>query len=82
MAESHIRTLPSLELKGHESSRSGGPDHPMRAATRRAAGLDDDGWTSALRDEVGRYFDDLSGEWHTRTTPERIAIVEDAAQPR
>ncbi|NOT27727.1 MAG: class I SAM-dependent methyltransferase [Acidobacteria bacterium] len=78
MAKSHIRTLPSLELKGHESSRSGGPDHPMRAATRRAAGLDNDGWTSGLRDEVGKYFDGLSGEWQTRTTPERIAIVEDA----
>jgi SAM-dependent methyltransferase len=80
MAKSPIRTLPSLELKGHQSSRSGGPDHPMRAATRRAAGLAKDGWTSGLRDEVGRYFDDLSGEWQTRTTPERMAIVEDALE--
>lgn len=50
----------------------------MRIATRRAAGLDPDGWTSDLRREVESYFDVLAGEWHTRTSPERTAIVMDA----
>jgi len=50
----------------------------MRAATRRAAGLDAVGWTGELRDEVETYFDDLAGEWNTRTSPQRTAIVMDA----
>ena len=50
----------------------------MRIATRRAAGLHADGWTGELRDQVEGYFDDLAGEWHTRTSPERTAIVTDA----
>ena len=50
----------------------------MRIATRRAAGLDPDGWTGDLRREVERYFDVLAGEWHTRTSPQRTAIVMDA----
>lgn len=50
----------------------------MRAATRRAAGIDAQGWTDELRHDVERYFDDLADEWHTRISPERTAIVEDA----
>jgi protein-L-isoaspartate O-methyltransferase len=50
----------------------------MRIATRRAAGLDADGWTPDLRDLVEDYFDDLAGEWHTRSSPERMAVVTDA----
>ena len=50
----------------------------MRAATRRAAGLDDVGWTGELRDEVETYFDGLAGEWHAHTSPQRTAIVGDA----
>lgn len=50
----------------------------MRLATRRAAGLDEGGWPGGLRDEVRAYFDGLAGEWHTRTSPERTAIVDDA----
>ena len=50
----------------------------MRVATRRAAGIDAHGWTEELRHDVERYFDGLAGEWHTRTSPERTAIVEDA----
>jgi ubiquinone/menaquinone biosynthesis C-methylase UbiE len=56
----------------------GSPDHPMRIATRRAAGLDPGGWTGELRDEVERFFDGLAGEWHTRSSPQRTAIVADA----
>ena len=78
MTKVPVRVLPSLEIEGHESSRTGGPEHPMRMATRQAAGLDPMGWTPGLRDEVARYFDDLAGEWHTRTTPERVRIVVDA----
>jgi SAM-dependent methyltransferase len=50
----------------------------MRIATRRAAGLDPRGWTGELRDEVQEFFDGRAGEWHTRATPERIAVVSDA----
>jgi ubiquinone/menaquinone biosynthesis C-methylase UbiE len=50
----------------------------MRIATRRAAGLQGGGWTRELRDEVEGYFNGLAGEWHTRTSPERTAVVKDA----
>jgi protein-L-isoaspartate O-methyltransferase len=70
--------LPPLAIEGHQSSGTGGPDHPMRIATRRAAGLESGGWTGELRDQVADYFDGLASEWHTRTSPQRIAVVMDA----
>lgn len=75
-----IQYLPAVAIEGHQSSSSGGPDHPMRIATRRAAGLDAGGWTPALRREVGAFFDTLSAEWHTRTSPQRTAVVVDALE--
>jgi hypothetical protein len=75
-----IRYLPPVIIEGHQSSSSGGPDHPMRIATRRAAGLDSGGWTAELRREVGEFFETLSSEWHTRTSPQRTAIVMDALE--
>jgi ubiquinone/menaquinone biosynthesis C-methylase UbiE len=65
-------------IAGHQSSGAGGPEHPMRIATRRAAGLDAGGWTGELRDEVENYFDGLAGEWHTRSSAQRTAVVMDA----
>jgi SAM-dependent methyltransferase len=50
----------------------------MRSATRRAAGLEPGGWTGELRNTVEDYFDDLAGEWHTRASPQRTAVVMDA----
>src|SRR5258706_3272624 len=50
----------------------------MRMATRRAAGLGADGWTGELRKQVEGFFDGLAGEWHTRTSPQRTAVVMDA----
>ena len=50
----------------------------MRIATRRAAGLDADGWTGELRNQVEGYFDGIAGEWHTRSSPQRTAVVMDA----
>jgi hypothetical protein len=73
-----IHHLPPIAIEGHRSSGAGGPDHPMRIATRRAAGLDASGWTSELRDQVEHYFDELADEWHTRSSPERTAVVRDA----
>jgi hypothetical protein len=73
-----IQRLPPVAIDGHRSSGTGGPDHPMRIATRRAAGLDPGGWTGELRDQVEGYFDDLAAEWHTRSSPERTAVVVDA----
>src|SRR4051812_24676765 len=73
-----VEYLPPISIEGHRISSSGGPEHPMRAATRRAAGLDADGWTGDLRDDVRRFFDDLAGEWDTRMSPQRTAVVQDA----
>lgn len=75
-----IQYLPRVAIEGHQSSGAGGPDHPMRVATRRAAGLDAGGWTPQLRKEVADFFDAISGEWHTRTSPQRIAVVADALE--
>ena len=50
----------------------------MRIATRRAAGLHAGGWTGELRQHVEGYFDGLAGEWHTRASPQRTAVVKDA----
>jgi len=75
-----IEYLPPVVIEGHQSSGSGGPDHPMRVATRRAAGLEPGGWTRQLRKEVGEFFDTMSGEWHTRTSPQRSAVVMDALE--
>ena len=73
-----IQQLPSIAIEGHKSSGQGGPDHPMRVVTRRAAGLEAGGWTDELRDKVTGLFDELAAEWHTRTTPQRVAVVTDA----
>jgi len=73
-----IQHLPAVAIEGHRSSGAGGPDHPMRIATRRAAGLGADGWTGELRKQVEGFFDGLADEWHTRTSPQRTAVVMDA----
>jgi len=73
-----IRHLPAVPIEGHQITSSGTPEHPLRIATRRAAGLDEGGWTDELRSEVTKYFDDYAHEWHTRTSPERASIVRDA----
>lgn len=52
----------------------------MRIATRRAAGLEAGGWTPELRKQVAEFFDTLSNEWHTRTSPQRTAVVMDALE--
>ncbi len=75
-----IKHLPHQVIYGHQLTSTGTPDHPMRIATRRAAGLDKDGWTDSLAGDVTKYFDDLASEWHTRTSPERTLIVVDALQ--
>ena len=73
-----IRYLPPVAIEGHQPSGLGTPDHPMRTATRRAAGFETEGWTSGLRNEVEEFFDGLAGEWHTRVSPQRTAVVTDA----
>jgi ubiquinone/menaquinone biosynthesis C-methylase UbiE len=50
----------------------------MRIMTRRAAGLHPEGWDDQARAEVAALFDGLAPEWHTRTSPERDAVVVDA----
>lgn len=73
-----IQQLPPVAIEDHRPSGAGVHDHPMRIATRRAAGLDAGGWTGELRDHVEDYFDGLADEWHTRTSPPRTAVVMDA----
>ena len=73
-----IQELSPVAIEGHRPSRGGGPDHPMREATRRAAGLHAGGWTDELRGHVEGFFDDLAAEWHTRGSPQRTAVVMDA----
>ncbi len=73
-----IEWLPDVEVPGHEPSGSGNDEHPMRVMTRRVAGLQAPAWDDAARIEVAGFFDVLATEWHTRSSPERFAVVTDA----
>lgn len=73
-----LTALPAMGIEGHRSSGLGSDDHPMRIMTRRAAGLHPGGWDDTARAEVAAFFDALAPEWHTRTSPERDAVVVDA----
>ncbi len=73
-----LTELPAVAIAGHEASGHGRDDHPMRIMTRRAAGLLPPPWGAQARLEVATYFDAMADEWHTRTSPERDAVVADA----
>jgi SAM-dependent methyltransferase len=73
-----LEHLPAVGIEGHTASGLGHDEHPMRIMTRRAAGLVGPAWDHAARDEVAAYFDGLADEWHTRTSPARDAVVDDA----
>jgi SAM-dependent methyltransferase len=73
-----LTALPPVDIPGHATSGLGSPEHPMRIMTRRAAGLHPGPWDDAARAEVAAFFDELAPEWHTRTSPERDAVVADA----
>jgi SAM-dependent methyltransferase len=73
-----LTALPPLDIPGHEPSGLGTDDHPMRIMTRRAAGLVEPAWDDTARAEVSAFFDELAPLWHTRTSPERDAVVADA----
>ena len=73
-----IDALPPIEEPAHEPSGDGGPDHPMRVMTRRAAGLTGEPWDDEARTLVASLFDALAPTWHTRDSPERQLVVEDA----
>lgn len=75
-----LTPLPPASIPDHRSSGLGSPDHPMRVMTRRAAGLDAPSWDDEARAEVAAFFDALAPEWHTRTSPERDAVVNDALE--
>lgn len=72
--------LPAIGIEGHTASGHGSDDHPMRIMTRRAAGLVGPAWDDTARAEVAAYFGAMAGEWHTRTSPERDAVVVDALE--
>lgn len=73
-----IESLPPVPIVGHETSGAGSPQHPMRVMTRRIAGLNPGGWDGDAERLVTETFDLLAPEWHTRTSPQRTAVVEDA----
>jgi SAM-dependent methyltransferase len=73
-----IDQLEPVAIEGHEPSGLGSDEHPMRIMTRRAAGLDPGGWDDRARTEVAAFFDALAPEWHTRTSPQRDAVLADA----
>lgn len=73
-----IEILPPRDIPGHEPSGIGNSSHPMRIMTRRIAGLEPGSWDREAKALVTRTFDTLAPEWHTRTSPERTAIVDDA----
>lgn len=73
-----LTELPGVDIPGHSPTSQGNAAHPMRIMTRRAAGLHPDGWDDVARAEVAAFFDSLAPEWHTRTSPERDAVVADA----
>ena len=73
-----LTALPAVEIEGHKASVPGGATHPMRTMTRRAAGLEGEPWDDEARATVAGYFDDLAPEWHTRTSPQRDAVITDA----
>ena len=73
-----VEVLPPTQIEGHVSSGIGHEEHPMRIMTRRVAGLDAVGWDGKARAEVVEVFDALAPEWHTRSSPQRTAVVLDA----
>jgi SAM-dependent methyltransferase len=73
-----LTELPAVAIPGHAPSGLGSDVHPMRNMTRRAAGLHPGAWDDAARAEVAGYFNGLAPDWHTRTSPERDAVVADA----
>lgn len=73
-----VRPLPPIAIAGHEATSTGNAEHPMRRVTRRAAGLEPGGWDAQTLRTVTDYFNSLAGEWHTRDTPERRRVVQDA----
>lgn len=75
-----IETLASVPISGHVPSGLGNEAHPMRVMTRLVAGLDPGEWDVEARQEVSALFDDLADEWHSRTSPERTAVVADALE--
>jgi SAM-dependent methyltransferase len=75
-----LTELPAVAIEGHVPSGLGSDDHPMRIMTRRAAGLLPEPWDDAARAEVAAYFDGMAEDWHTRTSPERDAVVADALE--
>ena len=75
-----LTTLDPVAIEGHRSSGLGSSDHPMRIMTRRAAGLHPDPWDETACADVAAYFDGLAPEWHTRTSPARDSVVNDALE--
>lgn len=75
-----LEQLPAIGIEGHQASGRGSDDHPMRIMTRRAAGLVGPAWDDQARQDTAAFFDALADEWHTRTSPERDAVVADALE--
>ena len=72
-----IRRLDRVIPPGGQPPTGADESHPMRVVTRQVA-FDPDGWTPDRAAKVAELFDGLAADWHTRTTPERQAVLVDA----
>lgn len=72
-----IRHLPRVVPAAPGRDPGAGADHPMRRVTERVA-ADPTSWDAGLRAEVTTLFDELAGEWHTRSSPHRHEPLVDA----
>lgn len=75
-----VTPLEPTAIDGHAPTSTGNEKHPMRAVTRRAAGLVPGGWDAETRRTVAALFDGLAPDWHTRDSPQRRAVVSDCLE--
>jgi SAM-dependent methyltransferase len=72
-----IRHLERVIASAPGKPERGSADHPMRKVTEQVVAAAA-AWTSERATEVEAFFDELAGEWHTRSDPHRAEPVLDA----
>jgi ubiquinone/menaquinone biosynthesis C-methylase UbiE len=72
-----ITMLPRVIASPPDRPTVGGPTHPMRIATRRAA-FEPDYWNADVASGVAKFFDDMAPVWDERSGVGEMAPLEDA----
>jgi ubiquinone/menaquinone biosynthesis C-methylase UbiE len=72
-----ITTLDRLVASPPDRPMVGGPTHPMRIATRRAA-FEPDYWNAEVAAGVAKFFDDMAPVWDERSGVGEMAPLVDA----